>query len=839
MFKCRFNKLQMSSISLPKVNSSSEENIKCYLRCKPLSQSELDLDANCIKISSDRKTVNIDCSSISKPDKSFPLDLIFPSTTSQSEIFSSVGLPMLSSFINGYNCTIFAYGQTGAGKTHTILGPLDSLFEQDSELHGLVPRILSSLFDEKFMRKSLEELYGETSTVSYKIKCSCLEIYQEHLVDLLGEGDNENLVIREDQNKSMYVDNLTKVEISNETSAKELLVRGMENRHVASTKMNSQRSRSHLIFTIFLETSCDNGDGKFKLRSSRLNVIDLAGSERQKATEAIGDRLKEAGNINKSLSILGNVINALIDAKTKFVPFRDSKLTYLLKDSLGGNSKTMIIANISQSVVQFAETLSTLKFVQRAKMITNKTAINENISDVEKISNLESEIRRLKEIIKGATNIELCSSPSESSSIDEYNDLLNKLNVFIGYEELICKKLKFLDLIGVGSLKQFMDKKKKFEDDLQNFSDSKVSLLRQELELYKHISQYYANRNLIENCQSTFTSEFTAKLRELHERLISFFGGKFGAEFEKKAMIVVDRNEYQRMTVMIKELEESEEEKRKTIERLENENFLIKMEMMRDEEEKEEYSTPKKENGSERNFLDKLRQSLMKPNETFDSNNSKMQSEQFLNMKMNYENEGAFDQNNNILTTLITKKDRGIKGPMMDYLINNGDSSIEYRNKCESYCYIVDKANEIYIRNKSREKPNNIKHKEIKPIVKKEEIKVISPKHNSFIVNDDVSSPKKIICQIDLRKLILSCEREKKMNSSKKYKKKEKNNKSNSTIKTMTKCSSTNKISIEISKYLDSPQRSKDSKSNHRKKINYKDNNYYKTRNHFICMSYK
>ena len=207
----------MSSISLPKVNSSSEENIKRYLRCKPLSQSELDLDANCIKISSDRKTVNIDCSSISKPDKSFPLDLLFPSTTSQSEIFSSVGLPMLSSFINGYNCTIFAYGQTGAGKTHTILGPLDSLFEQDSELHGLVPRILSSLFDEKFMRKSLEELYGETSTVSYKIKCSCLEIYQEHLVDLLGEGDNENLVIREDQNKSMYVDNLTKVEISNET----------------------------------------------------------------------------------------------------------------------------------------------------------------------------------------------------------------------------------------------------------------------------------------------------------------------------------------------------------------------------------------------------------------------------------------------------------------------------------------------------------------------------------------------------------------------------------------------------------------------------------------------
>lgn len=629
----------MSSISLPKVNSSSEENIKCYLRCKPLSQSELDLDANCIKISPDRKTINIDCSSITKPDKSFLLDLIFPSTTSQSEIFSSIGVPMLSSFVNGYNCTIFAYGQTGAGKTHTILGPLDSLYEKDSELHGLVPRILSSLFDGEFMRERLDDLYGETSTVSYKIKCSCLEIYQEHLVDLLSDGENEDrLIIREDQNKSMYVENLTKVEIYNETSAKELLMRGMENRHVASTKMNSQSSRSHLIFTIFLETSCDSGDGKIKSRSSRLNIIDLAGSERQKSTEAIGDRLREAGNINKSLSILGNVINALIDAKTKFVPFRDSKLTYLLKDSLGGNSKTMIIANISQSVVQFAETLSTLKFVQRAKMITNKTEINENISDAEKISNLESEIRRLKDIINSTTNanIEISSTITPNNSIDAYNELLNRLNVFIGYEELICKKLKFLDLLGVGSLKQFMEKKKKFEDDLSTSTDSKIILLRQDLDLYKHISQYYMNRNVLESCQSTFTSEFIARLGELHGRLREYFDAKFGV----REMMVVERGEYQKMEMRIKEMKESEEEKKKTIESLENENFLIKMEMMRMQSEEEnvkvsEFSTPKKEknNSSEKIFLEKLRQSLMKPNANCDT-----QSEKFFNLKQSYDN---------------------------------------------------------------------------------------------------------------------------------------------------------------------------------------------------------
>ena len=229
---------------------------------------------------------------------------------------------------------------------------------------------------------------------------------------------------------------------------------------------------------------------------------------------------------------------------------------------------------------------------------------------------------------------------------------------------------------------------------------------------------------------------------------------------------------------------------------------------------------------------------------TYKEQNKKRNSIQFediykmnyMLMKMNYENEKAFEQNNNILTTLIAKKEKSINNPMMDFVINNGDSSIEYRKKCESYCDIVAKANEIYSNTKSRLKPKNNKPKDIKPIVKKEEIKVISPKHNTFIVNEEVSSLKKIICQIDLRKLILSCEREKKMNSSKKYKKKEKNNKSNSTIKTMTKCSSTNKISIEISKYLDSPQQNKHSLT--RKKINY-NKNYSNTRNRYISMSYK
>jgi hypothetical protein len=196
----------------------------------------------------------------------------------------------------------------------------------------------------------------------------------------------------------MYIENLTELDITSAKKAKEALISGFKNRHVASTNMNRESSRSHLIYTLFLISSFEMDGGLIITRTSRLHLVDLAGSERQKYTNAQGQRIKEAGNINKSLSILGNVINAVIEfneSKTKFVPFRDSKLTYYLKDSIGGNSKTVIIGNISQSYIQINETQSTLKFIQRAKMIKNKAKIIENVNDTVKL--LKIEINSLKQ----------------------------------------------------------------------------------------------------------------------------------------------------------------------------------------------------------------------------------------------------------------------------------------------------------------------------------------------------------------------------------------------------------------------------------------------------------
>lgn len=202
-------------------------------------------------------------------------------------------------------------------------------------------------------------------------------------MDLL-EPTSVNLHIREDIKKGVYVEGLLEEVVLNEMDMMDLIVRGGKNRHIGSTSMNKESSRSHSVLTTIIETkSMKDGGGVWNIKTSRFHIIDLAGSERQKYTNAIGDRLKEAGMINKSLSALGNVINSLVDiseGKNRHVHYRDSKLTFLLRDSLGGNSKTVIIANISPSSTCYGETISTLKFAQRAKLIRNKAIINEDSS---------------------------------------------------------------------------------------------------------------------------------------------------------------------------------------------------------------------------------------------------------------------------------------------------------------------------------------------------------------------------------------------------------------------------------------------------------------------------
>jgi kinesin family protein 15 len=237
-----------------------------------------------------------------------------------------------------------------------MLGPTESVFEYISPNHGLIPRIINSIFDENKNREFIidpEDDKDNYQNLKFEIKSSCLEFYQEQIIDLLSQNNNnfnnnnnfsESLVIREDPKRGMYIEGIREETITSQRNAMELIMVGLKNRHQAATNMNAESSRSHLIFTIFLNYSFTNKEGLITSRSSRIHLIDLAGSERQKATMATGERIKEAGMINKSLSLLGNVINALVEfseGKTKYVPFRDSKLTFFLKDSLGGNSKVI------------------------------------------------------------------------------------------------------------------------------------------------------------------------------------------------------------------------------------------------------------------------------------------------------------------------------------------------------------------------------------------------------------------------------------------------------------------------------------------------------------------
>jgi kinesin family protein 15 len=234
--------------------------------------------------------------------KQFSFDQVFDEKTKQEELFNILCNPLLEAFFQGYNCTIFAYGQTGSGKTHTMLGQLSSIFNSnDTTNHGLIPRILNSIFSriEEIKKDNSKENKDVSIIHTATIKCSCLELYQEQFIDLLNENNSENLHIREDVKKGMYVEGVMEKDIDSVRSALELILLGLKNRHIAATNMNPESSRSHLIFTIFLNLSTQVEGGLVKTRNSRLHLIDLAGSERQKSTGTIGERLKEAGMINK------------------------------------------------------------------------------------------------------------------------------------------------------------------------------------------------------------------------------------------------------------------------------------------------------------------------------------------------------------------------------------------------------------------------------------------------------------------------------------------------------------------------------------------------------------
>lgn len=344
---------------------SKSECIKVAIRCRPMSKKEMMDGRECVvKMLPDKGEVIIQKPSEEVP-KIFTFDKVYDMQSTQENIFTEIAYPIIENVLEGYNGTIFAYGQTGTGKTHTISG-----IPKDPVHKGIMPRAFETVF------KNIEC----DSKRQYLVRASYLEIYNEEIRDLLAKNQNNKLDLKE-KDGQVYVKDLSTFVVKSPEDMMEVFNEGTVNRHVRATNMNDTSSRSHSIFTVTIESSEMGQDGKSHIKVGKLNIVDLAGSERMDKTGASGEGAKEGIKINLSLSTLCHVISSLTDPKCTFVPYRDSKLTRLLQDSLGGNTKTCMIANIGPADYNTEETLSTLRYASRAKNIQNKPKINEDPKD--------------------------------------------------------------------------------------------------------------------------------------------------------------------------------------------------------------------------------------------------------------------------------------------------------------------------------------------------------------------------------------------------------------------------------------------------------------------------
>nr|XP_049706341.1 kinesin-like protein unc-104 isoform X5 [Helicoverpa armigera] len=394
-------------------------SVKVAVRVRPFNSREIARECKCIIEMSGNTTVitNPKAPPGSKDGaKSFNFDFSYwshnpsdPEFSSQVMVYKDIGEEMLQHAFDGYNICIFAYGQTGAGKSYTMMGS-----GKDGQ-EGIIPQICKDLF--RRIRQTTSD------DLKYSVEVSYMEIYCERVRDLLNPKNKGNLRVREHPALGPYVEDLSKLAVTSYQDIYDLIDEGNKARTVAATNMNETSSRSHAVFTIFFtQQRHDQTTNLMSEKVSKISLVDLAGSERADSTGAKGTRLKEGANINKSLTTLGKVISALAEIASKskkskkadFIPYRDSVLTWLLRENLGGNSKTAMIAAISPADINFDETLSTLRYADRAKQIVCKAVVNED-ANAKLIRELKEEILKLRELLK-AEGIEVEEGEENNSS---------------------------------------------------------------------------------------------------------------------------------------------------------------------------------------------------------------------------------------------------------------------------------------------------------------------------------------------------------------------------------------------------------------------------------------
>uniref|UniRef100_A0A4X1UVS3 Kinesin motor domain-containing protein n=1 Tax=Sus scrofa TaxID=9823 RepID=A0A4X1UVS3_PIG len=373
-------------------------SVKVAVRVRPFNTRETSQDAKCVVSMQGSTTSIVNPKQSKDAPKSFTFDYSYwshtsaedPQFASQQQVYRDIGEEMLLHAFEGYNVCIFAYGQTGAGKSYTMMG------RQEPGQQGIVPQLCEDLFSRVSKNQSAQ--------LSYSVEVSYMEIYCERVRDLLNPKSRGSLRVREHPILGPYVQDLSKLAVTSYADIADLMDCGNKARTVAATNMNETSSRSHAVFTIVFTQRChDQLTGLDSEKVSKISLVDLAGSERADSSGARGMRLKEGANINKSLTTLGKVISALADLQSKkrksdFIPYRDSVLTWLLKENLGGNSRTAMIAALSPADINYEETLSTLRYADRTKQIRCNAVINED-PNARLIRELQEEVARLRELL--------------------------------------------------------------------------------------------------------------------------------------------------------------------------------------------------------------------------------------------------------------------------------------------------------------------------------------------------------------------------------------------------------------------------------------------------------
>jgi kinesin family member 5 len=554
------------------VEESGTSNIRVLCRFRPLNEREKQEfpDQMCAEFLNDNQSFIIHPQSEHNDAHQFKFDYVFSPAASQESVYQIAAKPIVEAVMQGFNGTVFAYGQTSSGKTFTMSGL------EDQENQGIIPRMVSTVFN---------RIRLTYSKIEFQVKLSFCEIYMEKIKDLL-DPTKTNLKIHEEKTRGVYIADLTEQYITNETELFELMKIGNKNREVGYTNMNSVSSRSHSIFSLTItQTSLVDLSAK----TGKLYLVDLAGSEKVGKTKAAGKRLEEAKNINKSLTMLGLVIAALTDPKAAHIPYRDSKLTRILQDSLGGNSKTALIVTCSPSPYNESETISTCRFGIRARSIKNKPKVNREYTIAElklMLSRAREEISRKNRIIlalekalgRSYKALPQTKAELENSPDAEEEDECNETKMTGAYDEVITE------------LEEYRNKLE--EEVLKNKSLSSTieSLLKENKELKD--DHEFIHKQIIDLQERLAVTEDSVRLKEdsierltvtneaLKKDLEAEDSKKLSMELQiLKAELETTKKKLQQSNMLIEQ--ENQQLKSELIEeKQKNADFLVDMENM-------------------------------------------------------------------------------------------------------------------------------------------------------------------------------------------------------------------------------------------------------------------